>query len=115
MPCSCMHAVKCFSAAVTGAGVAAGLMWAGALGAGAVVDVDGGVVDLLVVPVDPPLVPVVAPVDVLAVPPAVVTPAETVCVEWLEEELPQAVNIRLASAKATAIIVSEVDLRTSQP
>ena len=45
---------------------------------------------------------------------AVVASAEPVCVEWLDEELPHAVNVRLASAKARAI-VSEADLRTSQP
>jgi hypothetical protein len=76
MPCSRMQAVKCFSAAVTGAGVAAGLMWG-------TVDAGVGVLDvLLVVPVDPPVVPVAAPVEVLAVPLAVVASAEpVVCLE----------------------------------
>jgi hypothetical protein len=202
MPCSCMHAVKCFSAAVTGAGVAAGLMW-GAVDAGAgvldvllVVSVEpalpdppapvcaglAGVVwrlswasvrsvalstgrqalsaclrawtsalvslearvrsgtctpcsrmhasypasaclsapdlavpvpvDVVFEAVDPPLVPVVAPVDVLAVPvAAVVASAEPVCVELLAEEPPHAVNVRLASTRA---IASEVNLRTCQ-
>jgi hypothetical protein len=68
--------------------------------------------DVVFESVDPPVVPVAAPVDVLVVPVAVVASAEpVVCVEWLPEELPHAVNVRLASTRA---IVIKVDLRTSQ-